>query len=459
MDRIPLVDLKAQYLNIKSEIDKALSQVLSSASFVIGKEGESLEKEFAEFCGTRYAVGVGNGTDALHLALRACGVRRGDEVITVPHTFVATAEAISMIGARPLFVDIDENTCNMDVHKLEVLIRQRAGKGRLKAIVPVHLYGQPAEMDSIRALACRYKLKVIEDSCQAHGAEYLIKQNSEFGIQNWKKVGSMGDCGCFSFFPGKNLGAYGDGGMVVTNDEFIARRVKMLRNHGRQEKYTHELQGYNSRLDELQAAVVRVKLRHLERWNQKRRALARWYKELLNDIEDLILPSVFPSKSRSVFHLYVIRTERRDKLKEYLLDKGISTGVHYPLPLHLQPAFRYLGYRKGDFPVAERCAARILSLPLFPELKEEQVGYIARQIKSFFNKPRVRNNLERRKEVERPTVSLILAMRNEEKYITRCMETVFAQDYPRDKYEVIVVDGHSCDASVQRVKELSLIHI
>ena len=364
---IPFVDLKAQYDSIKDEIDNAIQNVLNTTSFIMGEELKKFEEEFAWFCDVKYAIGVANGSDALILALRACGIGEGDEVITVPHTFISTAEAISNVGGKVVFVDIDPKTYTIDVAKIEEKINEKT-----KAIIPVHLYGQPANMDPIMELAKKYDLKVIEDAAQAHGAEY-----------KGKKVGSIGDVGCFSFYPGKNLGAYGDAGIVVTNNEEIAEKIKLLRNHGRiTKKYEHDIEGYSSRLDNLQAAILRVKLRHLNKWNESRRENAKKYSELLSNIDGIITPYE-ADYTKHVYHLYVIRTERRDKLREELKSKGIATGIHYPIPLHLQPAYKYLGYKRGDFPITEKASKEIISLPMFAELSEDQIGEIVRLIRNY----------------------------------------------------------------------------
>jgi dTDP-4-amino-4,6-dideoxygalactose transaminase len=364
---IPLVDLKAQYNSIKTELDNAIQGVLDSTSFIMGEELERFEEEFALFCNTKYAIGVANGSDALILALKVCGISGEDEVITVPHTFIATAEAISNVGGKVVFVDINLRTYIIDVSKIEEKINEKT-----KAIIPVHLYGQPADMDPIMELAKKYNLKVIEDAAQAHGAEY-----------KGKKVGSIGDVACFSFYPGKNLGAYGDAGMITTNSEEIAKRVKLLRNHGSIKKYEHKIEGYSSRLDNLQAAILRVKLRHLNKWNDLRRRNAKKYNELLNNIDNIIVPYE-ADYAKHVYHLYVIRTENRDKLREELKSNNITTGIHYPIPLHLQPAYNYLGYKEGDFPVTEKASQEILSLPMFAELSEKQIMEICYWVKSFY---------------------------------------------------------------------------
>ncbi len=395
--KIPLVDLKAQYEGIKEEIQEAINRVLNSTAFILGEEVTKFEEEFAKYCGTRYAVGTSSGTSALHLALLSLGIGEGDEVITTSYTFTATVETIIHCGAKPIFIDINPRNYNIDVQKLEEFLklrtpnslpRRQAGKLRTrpKAILPVHLYGQPADLDPILKLAKKYNLKVIEDACQAHGAQYKEKSkttlNSELRTPNselGRRVGSIGDIGCFSFYPGKNLGAYGDGGMVVTDDGEIANKIKCLRDHGRREKYEHQMIGYNYRLDALQAAILSVKLKYLEEWNEKRRKNASIYNKLLKDL-DVVTPYE-EEYAKHVYHLYVIRVKKRDKIYRFLQEKGIACGIHYPLPLHLQKAYHYLGYKEGDFPVAEECAKEVLSLPMYPEIKREEIKYIAGTIK------------------------------------------------------------------------------
>jgi dTDP-4-amino-4,6-dideoxygalactose transaminase len=362
---IPLVDLKAQYRSIQPEMDAAIQEVLDSTAFVGGTQIKQFEKEFAAFCEVPYAIGVGNGTDALELALRACGVGSGDEVITVSHTFTATAEAVIAVGATPVLVEIDPQTYNMDVGDLEGKITPRT-----RAIIPVHLYGQPADMDPILEVAQRHGLRVIEDAAQAHGARY-----------KGRRAGSLGDIACFSFYPGKNLGAYGDAGALTTADPDLAQYVRFMHNHGRTEKYIHDYIGRNSRLDGLQAAILRVKLRHLDGWNAQRRAHARTFDELLSGL-DVGLPTIFP-EVEPVFHLYVVRVQDRDGLRAFLGERGISAGIHYPVPLHLQPAYKDLGYREGDLPITEAAAREILSLPMYAELTGEQMEAIANGIEAF----------------------------------------------------------------------------
>jgi dTDP-4-amino-4,6-dideoxygalactose transaminase len=363
--KIPLVDLKAQYESIKEDVQKAISHVLETSQFVLGEEVEAFEEEFARYCETRCAVGLNSGTSALFLALLALGVGPGDEVITVSQTFIATAEAITWTGARPVFVDIDEKTFTMDPSVVE-----RAVTKKTKVILPVHLYGHPADMDPILSVAKKYDLAVLEDACQAHGALY-----------KGKRVGGFGKAACFSFYPGKNLGAYGEGGAVVTDDSALAVRIKKLRNHGGLRKYEHELIGTNARLEGIQGAILRVKLPYLDRWNELRRQHAVRYRALLKDL-DMILPQE-ASYAKSVFHLYVIRTRERDRLNAYLNERGVSSLIHYPVPNHLLPFFRNLGYSEGDLPVTEKVLKEVLSLPIYPELTEEQLRYIAETIQSF----------------------------------------------------------------------------
>jgi dTDP-4-amino-4,6-dideoxygalactose transaminase len=365
---IPLVDLKAQYKSIKEEIDEAIKKVLNSTSFIMGEELSKFEEEFASFCNVKHAIGVANGSDALFLALKASGIKEGDEVITVPNTFIATSEAITQVGGKIVFVDINLQTYTVDVKKIEENITVNT-----RAIIPVHLYGQPADMDPIMKLARKYHLKVIEDAAQAHGAEYKSR-----------KVGSIGDVACFSFYPGKNLGAYGDAGMVTTNDDEIAYKVKLLRNHGRiSKKYEHEIEGYSSRLDNLQAAILRVKLRYLNEWNKSRRNNAKKYNELLCNSGGIITPYE-ADYAKHVYHLYVIRVDekQRDLFIETLKRNDIATGIHYPIPLHLQPAYNYLDYKEGDFPFTEKASRGIISLPMYPELSDENIRNISQLILS-----------------------------------------------------------------------------
>lgn len=366
--KIEFVDLKRQYRNHKKEIDAAIKKIIDKGNFILGEELEKFEKEFAKFCEAKYCVGVASGTDALFLSLKALGIKTGDEVITVPNSFMATALCISMTGAKPVFVDINPQTYNIDTDKIEKKITSRT-----KAIIPVHLYGQPADMDKIGKIAKKHNLKILEDACQAHGARYK-------GI----RTGNLGDIAAFSLYPGKNLGAYGDGGAVITNNPKLAEKVLALRTYGGKKRDYYSVRGFNSRLDNLQAAILRVKLRHLEKWIGMRRKNAKLYDKFLNSpniTKPVISENVLP-----VFHLYVIRAKNRDGLKKYLAKKGISTLIHYPLPIHLQPAYKDLGYKKGDFPETEKAAREILSLPIFPELKEEEIKYISQSIISYYNK-------------------------------------------------------------------------
>ena len=365
--QVPFVDLAAQYSTIADEINETTSRIIQKADFILGREVRLFEEEFAAFSEARYAVGVDSGTSALELALRAYDIGPGDEVITAANSFIASALAISHAGATPVLVDVDPFTHTIDVTGIE-----RAITSRTKAILPVHLYGHPAHMDPIRQLAEQHGLIVIEDACQAHGARY-----------KGRRAGSLGHAAAFSFYPGKNLGAYGDGGMVVTNDADIRKRLEMLRNYGQEEKYHHLTQGFNRRLDTLQAAVLRVKLKYLEKWNAARRWQAELYHRLLAGTE-LVLPSEAVG-AQSVWHLYVIRTEHRDKLKEYLASRGIAAGIHYPVPIHLQPAYKNLGYKRGSFPVTEQYAQRILSLPMYAELTPELIEYVSKTILTFLS--------------------------------------------------------------------------
>ena len=356
---IPFIDLKSQYLSIKEEIQPAISQVLGSTQFILGNEVAALEREFAHYCGADYGIAVNTGTSALHLALLAAGIGLGDEVITTPFTFVATVATIDYTGAKAVFVDIDPVSLTIDVTKIEAAITERT-----KAIVPVHLYGQPADMDPILEIARRYGLTVIEDAAQAHRAEY-----------KGQRVGSIGDLGCFSFYPGKNLGAYGEGGMVVTNNTKYAHTIDMLRDWGQERKYHHVLKGYNYRMDGLQGAILRVKLRHLDDWTAARRAIAAQYDKLLAKA-DVITPTVMPY-SHHVYHIYAVRSRSRDPLQQQLNDQGIQTGIHYPIPVHLQPAYADLGYKIGDFPHSELAAKEVLSLPMYAELTPEQIQTVS----------------------------------------------------------------------------------
>ena len=367
---VPLIDLKAQYQQIKGEILQVLREVCEDQRFILGPQGQKLEQEIAAYLGIAHAVGVASGSDALLLSLMAIGVGPGDEVITTPYTFFATAGAISRLGARPVFVDIEPTAFNIHPDQIEAKLTKCA-----KAIIPVHLFGQCCEMEPILKLARLKKIKVIEDAAQAMGA-----------IHHGQKAGTIGDLGCFSFFPTKNLGGYGDGGMISTRDGDIARLLRLLRVHGSEERYYHLEVGCNSRLDELQAAVLRVKLNYLEQWNSARRELAQRYHRLFTDAELLSylkLPEAIRGNAH-VFHQYVIRAQQRDKLRHYLKEKGVDTEIYYPVPLHLQICYRNLGYREGDFPEAERLAKEVLALPIYPELTDKQQSYVVEQIKSFY---------------------------------------------------------------------------
>jgi dTDP-4-amino-4,6-dideoxygalactose transaminase len=355
---IPFLDLNAQYLGIKEEIAEAIARVLESGQFVMGDEVAAFEREFAAYCGARHGVAVNSGTSALHLALLAAGIGPGDEVITVPFTFVATVAAIQYAGARPILVDVDPCSLTIAVDPIE-----RAITPRTRAIMPVHLHGRPAEMDPILEIARRHHLIVIEDAAQAHGAEY-----------KGRRVGTLGDLGCFSFYPGKNLGAYGEGGLVTTNRPDFDRTIRMLRDWGALHKYHHELKGFNYRMEGLQGAILRVKLRRLEGWTEARRAHAARYDQLLEDI-GVGTPATMPH-ARHVYHVYAVRHSRRDFLQAALGDQGVQTGIHYPIPVHLQKAYADLGYKAGDFPHSERIADEVLSLPMFPELSERQLNQV-----------------------------------------------------------------------------------
>ncbi len=366
MKKIPLVDLKAGFEPIKDEVMKSIESVLASMNLNIGPKVNAFEEEFASYCGTKYAIGVGSGTEALHFALLSLGVGKGDEVIVPPNTFFATVEAIAYTGAFPVFVDIDPVTYTIDIPMVGKKISQKT-----KAIVPVHMYGQSADMMPLIELSEKYGIKVIEDACQAHGAEY-----------NSRKCGSMGDAGCFSYYFTKNLGGYGEGGMVVTSSPDIAEKIRSYRNHGHKSKYEHSVIGYNSRLDELQAALLEIKLKYLDNNNDRRRALAKKYNSSLKNTP-LTIP-VEEKNRKHVYHLYVVRSKERDRLQEYLHDRGICTGIHYKIPAHLQEACRHYGYKSGDFPEIEKACREILSLPIYPELKDEDINYITDAIKEFY---------------------------------------------------------------------------
>jgi len=367
---IPFLDLVAPHRELEGQLMDAVKQVLTSAMFIGGPVLEAFEREFAEFCETKYCIGVSSGTDALRFALMAAGIGKGDVVITVPNTFAATIEAILQAGATPHFVDIDPRTFNMSVDALREYLETHSDEP-VKAIIPVHLYGQMCDMDPIMELAGEYGLMVFEDACQAHGSDYFSQTN-----KRWFRAGSFGQAAAFSFYPGKNLGACGEAGAVTTNDEQLAQRVRMIRDHGQDKKYHHLIEGYNGRLDALQAAILRVKLPHLNNWNEKRREAAAIYNNLLKDVDGLQTPGE-PGWSRGNYHLYVVRVQQRTELQTQLAERNIGTGLHYPIPLHLQAAYTNLGYRNGDLPVAEKVAHEILSLPMFPQLLKAQQEEIA----------------------------------------------------------------------------------
>jgi dTDP-4-amino-4,6-dideoxygalactose transaminase len=364
--KVPFLDLKAQYESIKDEVAVAIQQVLDKTAFAGGPFVAQFEKEFAAFCKTQYCIGVGSGTDALWLALLGLGVGPGDEVITVPDTFIATAEAISYCGAQPVFVDVDEKTYNMNPALLEAAITART-----KAIIPVHLFGQMADMDPILEIARKHNLFVVEDASQAHGAE-----------NKGRIAGSIGDAGCFSFYPGKNLGAYGEAGAVVTNNAGLDEKIRMLRDHGQAKKYYHAMIGWNARMDGFQGAILSVKLKHLAEWNDARRRNAKLYNELFGRIDGVVAPQESPD-NKHVYHIYAIRVSNRDDLIKTLAEKDIHCGIHYPIPLHLQEAYKALQLKEGSFPVAEKVASEFVSLPMFPELGRDQIEFVAREIGSI----------------------------------------------------------------------------
>jgi dTDP-4-amino-4,6-dideoxygalactose transaminase len=395
IDTIPFLDLATPHIELEQQLTEIFKHALHTASFIGGPMLEQFEHAFAEFGATEYCVGVGSGTDALRFALMAAGVKSGDVVITVPHTFIATTEAISQAGAEPRFVDIDEHTYNMDPAKvreylenfcavddrLGVVLDNKSGKP-VTAIVPVHLYGQMADMDPLLEIAEQYKLIVIEDACQAHGAQYFSKKENR-----WRIAGSLGRAAAFSFYPGKNLGACGEAGAVTTNDEVLARKARMLRDHGQSKKYYHEIEGYNGRLDSIQAGILAVKLHHLAEWNRKRQEAARRYDELLSSVDGVIRPYC-PDWARAVYHLYVIRVRDREDLLKHLAEANIVTGIHYPVPLHLQKAYEALEHVRGDFPIAEKVAAEVLSLPMYPHLRGDQQSRVVSELTNFVSAER-----------------------------------------------------------------------
>jgi dTDP-4-amino-4,6-dideoxygalactose transaminase len=386
---IPFLDLVTPHVQLQDELVEVFRKAITTAGFIGGAAVTGFEAEFANFCDTTYSVAVNSGTDALRFALTAAGVKHGDVAVTVPHTFIATTEAISQAGALPEFVDVDEKTYTMDPAKLREyleskctkdasgrLISKRSGKP-VTAIVPVHLYGQSCDMDPIMEMAAKYNLIVIEDACQAHGAEYFSKKENR-----WRKCGSIGHAAAFSFYPGKNLGACGEGGAITTNNEAVARTSKMLRDHGQAQKYYHDIEGYNGRLDSIQCGILSVKLKHLAQWNDQRRAAAKRYGQMLAGVQGVLTP-FDPAYSKSVYHLYVIRVNNREELMKALGNAGIGTGIHYPVPLHQQKAYAHLGYKKGDFPVTDKVAPEIVSLPMFPNLTAEQQEHVVKALASF----------------------------------------------------------------------------
>jgi dTDP-4-amino-4,6-dideoxygalactose transaminase len=389
--KVPFLDLVTPHQELKAELMQVVEKALGNAGFIGGPMVEDFEREFAKFCATKYCVGVNSGTDALRFAFMAADVRPTDIIITVPHTFIATTEAISQVGAQIVFVDIHEQTYTMDPDKLREYLEQRCevdsktgglvertSKHRVVGIVPVHLYGQTADMDPIMELAAKYQLLVIEDACQAHGAEYFSKKENA-----WRRAGSMGKAAAFSFYPGKNLGACGEAGAITTNDEAMAKRMKMIRDHGQAKKYYHDIEGYNGRLDSIQAGWLSVKLPHLAKWNESRRKLAHRYHELLAKLKEfMVIPEEAPW-SKGVYHLYVVRVADREALQAHLAEAGIGTGIHYPIPLHQQKAYEHLGYSTGDFPVTERVSREIVSLPMFPQLAASQQDQVVSAVKEF----------------------------------------------------------------------------
>jgi dTDP-4-amino-4,6-dideoxygalactose transaminase len=400
-EQIPFLDLVTPHKELEDKLLSTLKDTLSTAGFVGGPKVEEFERDFARFCDAAHCVGVASGTDAVRFALTAAGVKAGDIVVTVPHTFIATTEAISQAGARPDFVDIDERTYCMDPRKLQEYLEHHcvldASTGRLihrklqapvTAIVPVHIYGQTADMDPILDLAHKYNLIVIEDACQAHGAEYFSKKSN-----SWRKSGSMGHAAAFSFYPGKNLGACGEAGAITTNNEAMARTMRILRDHGQAQKYYHQIEGYNGRLDALQAGFLSIKLPHLAKWNRERQEAAKRYDQALAGIAGVVAPFC-PDSARSVYHLYVVRVIDRNALQKHLAKNGIGTGIHYPVPLHLQEAYRHLQYPAGSFPVCERVASEILSLPMFPQLRPDQSQRVVREVTAFLSPRRATPNVE-----------------------------------------------------------------
>lgn len=389
--KVPFVDLVTMHRELENELLAVCKRVFETAGFIGGPEVEGFEKEFAAYCDTKYSVAVNSGTDALRFALMAAGIGVNDIVITVPHSFIATTEAISQAGARIDFVDIERRSYTMDPEKLRNYletqctldsrtgnyVHKKLGK-RVAAVVPVHLYGQMADMDPIMELADKYKLVVVEDACQAHGAEYFSKKQNR-----WLKAGSVGQAAAFSFYPGKNLGACGEAGAITTNDETIARKSAQLRDHGQAKKYYHDVEGYNGRLDSLQAGILRIKLRHLTKWNDQRRAAAKQYDAVLAPLSESVSAPQEMKYSKSVYHLYVVRTESRDELQKHLTEAGVGTGIHYPIPIHLQKAYASMGWKEGDYPETESAAKEILSLPMFGGLNESQLKLVTDAVTQF----------------------------------------------------------------------------
>jgi dTDP-4-amino-4,6-dideoxygalactose transaminase len=391
--KVPFLDLVTPHKELEEELLAVVKKAFSNAGFIGGPMVEEFEREFARFCDAKYCVGVNSGTDALRFAFMASSIEPGDIIITVPHTFIATTEAISQAGGQIRFVDIHEQTYTLDPARLREYIDkycqfdaklgrliERGSERRVAAVVPVHLYGQMADMDPIMELAAKYNFIVIEDACQAHGAEYFSKKANA-----WRKAGSIGKAAAFSFYPGKNLGACGEGGAITTNDEAMAQRMKMIRDHGQAKKYYHDVEGYNGRLDSIQAGWLSVKLRHLAQWNESRRALAHRYHELFAEAKDSIVVPLEATWTKGVYHLYVVRVPNREALQTALGEAGIGTGIHYPIPLHLQKAYEHLGYQKGAFPVTERVASEIVSLPMFPQMPTAQQDEVAQKVEEFLD--------------------------------------------------------------------------
>jgi dTDP-4-amino-4,6-dideoxygalactose transaminase len=391
--KIPFLDIHYQHKVLETELINAFVSTIQTGAFIGGPTVELFERKFSEFCGSTHSIGVSNGTDALRFALIASGIKKNDIVITVPNTFIATVEAISQAGGVPEFVDVDLETANMSPEKLNAYLEEncfidkitgetintRAGKS-VRAILPVHLYGRMAPMDALEQIAKKYNLVIIEDACQAHGAEYYSKSRS-----SWRSAGTIGCAAAFSFYPGKNLGALGDAGIVTTNDFKIASKIRMLRDHGQCAKYVHEIEGYNGRMDAIQASLLRIKINYLKEWNEKRRAVAAKYDALLKDVNEIhFLKDTTGYKS--VYHLYIVRYKKRDELRQYLLENGIETGLHYPVPVHLQNAYRHLGFHSNSFPVSEIMSKEIISLPMYPHLQDDQISTVVDTIKTFMKK-------------------------------------------------------------------------